>query len=418
MSKISAPTGVDYSAVHWFQKVNLRKNDKSFGNPLSDVDYKIVAPEKPDEDEKVLGLTKDGLVYPLRNGWEPTQGAITVERATKQQAAEAIEDRKRRIAELEKNESLLPLAATLREVWFPNNKPASVEWIGNNCYRRSVGIGGVLLRRRRDAEGKDWDKSYTVYVCPKEFAGGEKGQVDKLNDHLVENLMKDVGRNLMQPVDFFHAAMQYRALRGANARESDLVKLGLKRGEAQRAFALAAINADFPELHLAERSILKVERDDEGKEKPYIYEAFKSRVDIAKLRHADCVALNNAQMPGGVKTPAGEPIKIKGGRKAILHAIESYIRDAMTGGKGAVLTSTNIVKTAAKSPVHLLQALAAKWAKNDGNFAEFIGKHAERINKALAFLDADPDYAKVVADESAADDTESEEPATKQHAKA
>jgi hypothetical protein len=387
MSKISNSVSVDFANVHWFKDTNIRVSDKSWGDPLADVDYR----ETTDDEGNVKITSKApgsdrALVYLMRDGWDQSQGIVSAWQADAKTAAAAIEDRKAILKRFEEEEGTASLAVALREVWFPEGKPAKVEWIANNCFRRSRGIMGVLLRRKRDNPA-NWDTHYVIPVEPKQFGTGEAGELAKLVNHILENTLKTAGRKELQAADYFYQAVAMRRIKGDKMKESDLIRLNIKRGEAQRAFALATLDARFPELHLQERC-------KGNPPKPYVYEKGKSWLDVASLRHADVVRLNNCRNP---ETTDDKPIP--GGRKGWLDTIEAYLEKAMTGGKVQPITSKQIGDAAKASPCLLLQYLAAKIENKDGNFAALFTEHADKINKAMAFLaKLDAAYAKLVED--------------------
>lgn len=403
--KKNLPMSVDYANIHWFRNNNIRHGDKSWGNPLADIDFRLEVVLDTDGKtpigEKIVTSASSSdkpLVRLLADGWEAREGVATVMKATAKQSQEAIADRKAIIAEMKKDEAMLPMAVTLEEVWFPNGKSAPVEWIANNCYRRSIGIRGVLTRRRTLVPD-GWDRTFVVICESKEFASDRA----KLVDHILENTRKAAGRKELQPVDYFFQAVELRKIDGASARESDLVRMDIKRGEAQRAFALAKMASELPELNLIDRCNPKSapKKDGEGKQSPYLYVAHKSYIDVAKLRHADVVRLNN----GYTAESSGEEGKLTG-RNAKLKAIEAYIRTAMTGSKPKPVTIADATEAMANHPVYLLQTLALKLSRAEaGKFTESLTAHADKINKALAFLvKEDTTYAEVVNQETAKED--------------
>ncbi len=386
MSKISQSVPANFANVHWFRDNNIRVSDASWGNPTADLDYKVEVDEKTGL-EKVVSKAKPAdrpLVYLMRDGWLQSQGVVSGVKADSKMQAAAIADREAILKELEAKEETAGMAVMLRELWFPNGKAVKPEWIANNCYRRSRGLMGVLLRRKRDNPA-NWDRDYTVYLEPKEFGPGEAGALAKLVDHILENTLKTAGRKELQPADYFFQAVEMRRILGDKMKESDLIRLNIKRGEAQRAFALVTLDARFPELNIQARC-------KGNPPETYVYESRKSYLSVAALRHADLVRLV------GNKNPENKEDK-EYTRNQTRDMTEDYFRKAMAGGKVAAITSRQVIDAAKNSPCILMQYLAAKLTANDGGFAALFTDNYKRINKSLSFLaDEDAAYAKLVAE--------------------
>lgn len=386
--KTNSVQQANFANVHWFTATNIRVGRKSWGNPMADIDYREVP---IDEKDPTLGIkvvsnakpADDALVYLLRDGWLQSQGVVGVVKADDKMAKAAVEDRYAIIKEYESAEDTASLAVMLRELWFPNGKPIKPEWIANNCYRRSRGIMGVLLRRKRENPA-NWDHEYIVPVEPKEFGNDTAGKLAKLVDHILENTMKTAGRSELQPVDYFFQAVEMRQLKGDNMRESDLVALHIKRGEAQRAFALVTLDARFPELNIQARCRKEIKPGES-----YKYEKYSSYIDVASLRHNELVRLV------GNKNPSDKLDKVYS-RPQVLAMTEKYIENAMVGTKTAAITSRKVIEASSQSPCYLLQYLSKKLEVNDGKWAEVFTAHAKEINKALSFLAKhDEAYAKI-----------------------
>lgn len=260
---------VDYSAIHWAHTLNSRNN---YGDPLADLDFV----EKTDDNgtrfyepsAKIADLQP--LVYLLSKGWsdEETVGTMTPESAAKlelQRRILANPKCKDNIADVEKEilaqayaerektiddyRAAKPqLAGVLQKVWFPNGKPAKIELFANNSFRRSIGIGGAILRRIADHPNCE----YPVIVRVESF----DDPLAALIAHARENYGKDKGRLAFGGLDHLKLAREMIRANPSKLPEQGLMLAGLKRGTAQQASRVAVLDNKFPECKIIDRCLM------------------------------------------------------------------------------------------------------------------------------------------------------------------
>jgi hypothetical protein len=347
---------VKYSEVHWLHDENSRV--ESFGNPLSDIDFKIEKPEG----------TNDGLVLPLYNGWDMSQGVckvLSVEHAAqlrgcsiKELVAKCQAERQAQIAAWEAKEETKGLAQTAKRVWFPAGKPAAVHYVGNECFRRGFAIVGVI-HKRSVQPSFNGELGYDVPVIVTEFAS----ELDRVISHARENTQKDAGRSEYAPLDYFKLAMQIVA---ANGGESDLVRAGVKRGTAQKVHGTARLAWKYPSVRLAERIYLPaVESIEEYSNNCYIP---LSKIDKEEVRR-----LLNGYGPGdkGQTTPIVVTDTV----------IHTWLASVVTGNvkRPATMSATDIGKLK-DNPCHIIQRVATAILANDAVFFATLAKHHELVN--------------------------------------
>jgi hypothetical protein len=393
----------DWRTVHWFNSQNSRKT--SFGNPLSDATFKVTV---DNGEEKVTGLTASGNVFQLVKGWDASQGAVKCRKATKAQADAAVKDREALIKLWESSPDTMPIAVVAKAAWFPGGKPVTVVWIANEAYRRGRGILGVLLRRAMAADYKmdKVDLLYRLPIVEVEFAN----ELEQFASHVQENTLKDAGRVNYSEVDIFFNAKRLLALKPA-AKEADLVKLGFKRGQAVKCFALALLDKQFPALKIADRVLAGVAPHD--KDKPFVYSA-DCGLPMSKLKHDRLQKLKNGFAYNETSGDAAK--KIKGGLQA--KHVEQYFAAAINDAEEqrTVMGGEEIITALERSPIRLLAWLAAEIRGRNRECFALVEQQAERINKALSFVDLEASEAAEEAAEKEAS-KEADKPA-KQAAKA
>ena len=254
---------LDYSHIHWFHVDNGRKT--SYGDPLSDLHFKVTLPENEGEEAKVTGQTSDGLVYKLYNDWNTSQGIVKV--GTLEHLAElrgvsveslteiAFKERQDMIDRWrsEPSGNYKGLANVAERLWFPNGKPADILVFGNECFRRSIGVMGAIYRRHLPPMGDD-SLRFNIPVNVVEWAS-EKARIQ---DHLRENTGKDEGRQKLNTLDFLNHAVMLYSTDPFHAKEADLVDAGVKRGTAQKLFRYTKLAHKHRPVKLIERAFMKM----------------------------------------------------------------------------------------------------------------------------------------------------------------
>lgn len=256
---IGVVTDINFALVHHFHDDNSRQKageSDSFGNPLSDMDF---SPDKPDAFNDKGGK---GLVRALFDGWQVKHGAMTViplaafaamrKQTEEDVIAQVRADRERQIAAWEADENTKGLANVAKRVWFPDGEMVVPLAIGNDCYRRSYAIMGVVYKRTL-LPSFDGNLTYTVKVLPATYPN----ELARIIDHAKEN-DKDRGRSEYAPLDYLKLALQIVRQQGA---EADLVRAGVKRGTAQKVYRAAKLDQKFPSVRLIERCFLPVPKD-------------------------------------------------------------------------------------------------------------------------------------------------------------
>lgn len=364
---------VDYANIHWFLETNIRKH--TMKDPLSDINFSVENEGK--EDEIVKGSTADGLVRPLWRGWDISQGACKVVAATPAEAKRAVAERQAEIERLAKEPANVPYSIVLKDVWFPKGKPAEVKYIANECYRRSRGIRGVLTKRAILADYKDYDTSYRVPVVVVTFAN----ETEKLNSHMRENLGKDDGRSLLSEAEIFFFAKRLIELNPGKAKEADLVKAGVKRGQAIKCFALAAFDRKYPELGLANRILLGTKP--KGKDEAFVYSA-ECPLPLSKIKHENLQKLKNGWRYNDTSGDVSK--KVKGGIQA--KHIEEYFKATLLNMEElrTVPKADEIFTAFVGSPVKLLQHLGDQLRKGNRDCLADLDNNAKRLNESLAWL--------------------------------
>lgn len=254
---VGQTTTLPYSSVHWFHADNTRI---SVGDPLADLETKIDPDGQPSKGEKHHA---EGLVVPMLGGWDSGKNVkvLRVEdyqrlHSDKYPDVESVlsavqKERQDQITAWEMTERTKGLANIAKRVWFPNGKPAEIVAIGNEAYRRSIGVMGALYRRTLPPLNDD-SLTYDINIVVVNFGSA----ADALVSHVLENTGKDIGRRNYQPLDYLKIALLRWEADRAHFQESDLTKMGISRGTAQKVYAVARLAVKHPELRIAERCFL------------------------------------------------------------------------------------------------------------------------------------------------------------------
>lgn len=240
---VGVDVDLDWSAIHWF---NNRNSRGTIGKPWSDFESatRSLDPDKGETDADRTG-TSEGCVIPLLHGWDVNHGVVKFTVPTKEEIAEAIGERKARLDFWRQDDDTKTLAAFVEPIWFPKGEPTPILAIGNMCYRRGATLPYVTLARKM--RGIDPTGHYAVRCMLASYTDNRA----KYKDHLAENLGKDFGRVKYKALDYVKIAATLAEFPGA--RESDLLDVGCKRGEAQRCWRFVQLARDHRDLNLIER---------------------------------------------------------------------------------------------------------------------------------------------------------------------
>ena len=356
---------LDYGRICWFHDENSRA--ESFGNPLADLDF-----NPSDDKNRNKELPKGGLVNLLRRGWDSSQGAVKVEAiadAARVRGVDVAEllarcesERKRQIAVWESNEATKVVALTARKVWFPDGVMVVPYAIGEESYRRSEAIMGVLAMRERDPQLAN-DLSFALSVCVVSFAS----MLERNVSHIQENTLKDAGRMEYGPLDYLRQAVMISQSYG---RESDLVRAGVKRGTAQKVFAIAELDKKFPQLKIVERCFSPAPAD--GVVSEYDPSGY---IPLSKLDKEEARRLLN----GFAYHDKGQTTAIAVDDATIHDWLSTVVTGRVARPRGMSATEIGTLKN---SPVKLLQIIATAIVGNDKQFFMTLDKLADELNTA------------------------------------
>lgn len=247
---------VAFALVHWFHDTNIR-GTKSFGNPVSDKGF--------------------DLPWSLANGWDVNNGIVKVTKLSKAQVSKAKKERAETVKNLRKQKAVRnaenkvvyetgALADILSDLYATDPVYA-----GNTCYRRSYAIPAAIAIRelkggwfpKQGIADDEWPQhvgnySFDIPIELKEYADDAAAFID----HLQENTRKAVG---MQPLGHADLVSAGSRLIGYGYSEAQVAReTGLKRGMAQKVYALARLAKMCPKANLVERLSMDIERSDNG----------------------------------------------------------------------------------------------------------------------------------------------------------
>lgn len=355
---------LNYPLIHHFHDDNSRQ--ESFNNPLSDLDFKFDAPGQFND-----GANQGkGLVRALFDGWQVKHGAMTVipidafasmRKMTVEQVLDKVRaDRLKLIAEWEADENLKGLANVAKRVWFPDGEMVAPIAIGNDCYRRSYAVMGVLYKRTLQGSF-DGNLTYAIKVLPQTFSS----ELDRIVDHAQEN-DKDKGRSEYAPLDYLKLALQIvRAIGG----ESDVVRAGVKRGTAQKVHRTAKLSEKFPSVRLVERCFLPAPNTVEfGEYSPEGY------VSLAKIdKEAVKLLLDNFWYNDKGRTT---PVEITPAK------VHQYLAEIMTGRqeKAPAMAMSKVGEMGANHASKFVRAFCKAITSNDAAFFSNLTPYHDEID--------------------------------------
>lgn len=205
----------------------------SFENPLSD------AEGKP---------TSKGLCIPLSAGWDSTQGTIPVEPLPEKEGLRAVKQRQEQVAKMPE-----AYRAAYLEQWT-DSKGA---WIRPR-YKALAGFrrGLAFPVARNYTAGKLEQGTPKDAITVRIYDG--LTDLERLTLHTRENTFKTKGASRYSETDLLLVA---KRILQSGGKESDLVKAGVKRGMAQKLWAVVRLDSRFPNIHLVDRCMMPISED-------------------------------------------------------------------------------------------------------------------------------------------------------------
>jgi len=419
---------VRYAAIVWFHDINTRVN--SFGDPLADIKKAGDSSDKPlartlanFDDEPVMEtvpvldaegkptvdaegkpVTKDVIktldgnppagdksnwvTQRVSNGWDTTQGTCDVVSADEWMKAKGItldafkvlvhEERLAIIAKLDAKDEYKGVAEVARDVWYKNGKTELANLhvptdVGNECFRRSLGIlGAIFLRRKEASEGTyKGETGYFIPVVRVAF----KTELQRLLCHVGENEGKDVGRAVYSDVDRLGIAKRVFDNFG---RESDLTRVGMKRGTAQKVWAIVELDNAYPALNLIKRLSMPKPEVATGQKVPYNPNGY---IPFGPL--------NKEEMRMMLK---GKPFDSKSNDTLTTDVTAEYVEGYVAkraGGTPKVWTpmSPAVLEGLTKEnrmPVHLVRSIVLAILKGNGEYFAMLARKSDALNTAIS----------------------------------
>lgn len=387
---VGVVTSIDYAAIYWPHATNTRLSvGEGEEHPLADLDNTFSPDGEATKGEKQF---PEGLVLPLMRGWQPRENVsvMTVEdycslhKTTPEQLAiDCQAEREAQIAEWQASERTKGLANVATRCWFPNGKMLPIQAVGQEAFRRSIGIMGAIYKRTEKPIFDD-TLQYPVQVVVVGFAT----KLDALMSHVLENTGKDLGKRNYRPLDYLKIALMAWHADRAKFSEATLVKMGVSRGTAQKVFAVAKLSVANPDQKIAERVFLtpppvgtvveyrKPETngpDDVGSYLPL--ERFDKEITRRVVENYEIDDTNKA---GGVLPLGNQTANVE------------KLLSRVSGGKQLAATrmsGTEIGKWE-NSPVYLLKYIAKAIASNDSQAIKTLENNFQALN--AVYLDIFP----------------------------
>ena len=361
---VTKEVALHWSEIHWFDSENTRVG-ASWGNVFSDFS-EATRPLKDEETEDSRRPTPDGLVLRLLNGWETLKQAyVEVTVPTAEEVKRAHAERRGRLDSWAASDIdlLKQLAIFVEPIWFPGGKSCEIKAIGNMAYRRGRSLPGVAYARQlRSIRGE-----YRLPCLFVEYATKKA----KFLAHIGENFGKDAGRSRYSALDEATLAVRFAEL--PDCKEADLVREGMKRGAAQKAWRFAQLNRQHRSLRLAERIGLTPKMED-GR---YVYET-GGYVPYKSLDKEELIRLLNGREPFA-----------KDGKKVnvTIKFLESYLQQVMAGGNRERMLGQGDLKflMGMKTNVIAFVAQAIKEGNKDALIA-LDERFADKLNAAADLI--------------------------------
>lgn len=361
-SKIAAQL-VSFVSVWWDQLYNPLTGEyesgpnsarkQSFNNPMSDLWASNGKPPKN---------PAQGVVSLLCRGWDIAQGVVECEKiTTKADKQRCVKQRKQQIelweAAAAENPVYAVVASHAKALWFPNGKAVEPTHKANMCFRRGYALPAVVAVMNY---GEAVVSDFQIAISEVEYAD----DLTRTLAHVRENL-KDAGRSKYSPVEYVLLAQKIVEAFGS---EADLVRQGVKRGTAQKAFAIAKLDAMFASVRLVERLTMDAPELPEG-EKQYPHKD-DGYIPFGPLDKERLRTLANGKKDG---TPTASDAS----------EVEAYIGEAMKGGnnanKGMKRDKQDAIATTHKSL--LVRKIVKALHDNDsGFFTGPLTTQAEKID--------------------------------------
>jgi hypothetical protein len=384
MSRLSLGRAVlDYASIHWFHGDNGRvkasysdPEDKT-NSPLSDLGFQVESKGEGDDQRNVVsGRTPGGLVFEMTSGWDSSQGVVKVGSAEhiaelqgvtlEQLLKRASDEREAQIAIWEKHELTKEMANVAKRVYFPNGKPVAIVAIGNECFRRSLGIMGAIYRRSLPPLSAPL--SYDVDVLVKEWPD----ETARIADHLLENTRKDQGRVKLSTLDLLNTAVMFHRASPAKFKERTLMDANVKRGTAQKLHSYVVLANRHRAVKLVERAFKPIPQGG-----IVVYnEECPIPIESVKAEHCRNMLNNRNPFDKERKERITNP------------KIHAYLEKVITGSGdvGPVPMKMNEFRAYKDSPVDLVRYIVAAVATGNEEMLKVLDDMSEEINAATAEL--------------------------------
>lgn len=384
--KVGEITDLEWFNLHAFQERNTRKD--SFGKPLGDLG-EVIRPLKEGEtnDDRGVGGTGQPLVGQLFGGWDSVKGSVEVTLPTKADVDLAIQQRREQLAAWRSiDDEHRSLADFVEGYWFPKGEPAPILAIANMSYRRTFALPAVVYARYR--RGVEKTGHFTVPVVVMKYAD----ELTAFTRHVMEN-DKDSGRAKYSERDWLLVAKRLMAL-NPKANEASLVRLGCKRGAAQKVWRFALLDAQQPAANLYERAMMSPIPSVDPATGQYLYaapnpngltnaERIGSYIPLERIDKEDLQALLTD------KDYRQRPLEAAKTRVTGPKVLEEYVSHKVLGGKSVVAWNKNYSKRVqAFKGTELFRFVGWCLATSNIDALEYVDStYADAINKAMKDVD-------------------------------
>lgn len=366
--------------LHAFQERNTRKD--TFGRPLADLAEVVKVLGEGEERKVSSGGDDQPLVAVLFDGWDSVKGSVEATIPTKDEIALAITQRREQLAKWRQfDDEHSRLADFVEAYWFPNGKPCEILAIANMSYRRTFALPAVVYARSR--RGVDKSGNYTVPVVVCKYAN----ELSAFLRHVLEN-DKDSGRKKYSDRDWLLIAKRLRGL-DDKATESSLLRLGAKRGTAQKVWRFVLLDERFSDRNLYERAMSTPTDLDDSGQYPHVEpdpkgltekERIGSYIPLDKMDKEDIGALLNDI------DPAKRTEKVP--KVATTKIVEGYVEHKVRGGKSVTTWNRKDSENLMGSKVMALRLLgwAEKAARRDVITALEV-QYGDKLNEVFKLED-------------------------------
>lgn len=370
--KVGDVVEVQAATIGAIQGANTRQ--ASFGNPLCD--WKAVDAGVNDDGttkwEKITPKEgEDGVSRFFRMGWNTGKRNLTAYYiGDNPDSQDLVRLERQRVYEAYMAAGETEIATAYQS--FYAGQP--IEWLvidGNRSLRAIVGVVAWRI-----GQGLADCFNYPVRVAVQAVPADEKA---RLLAGLEANT--DVGRKFTTSQDILAFVARLLAI-DPNTTQNDLIRRGIKKGEAQRCFHLAKLARQYPSLNLIARLCMTPQPGkDDAKGGPGCF------IPLAKLDHVTATRLASNRLPGTKKE--GEDTLIPGGMSA--KWLENYVQGLARGDAGAKrYTITDLLQAFTTHPCRMLRDWGKAIASGNGPaFVDSLVEYAELIDEATGY-EAEP----------------------------